>query len=643
MRWRISRCMIAVAALHTVSALNIVSQRPPARRSRTAPSIHIGPAELEDFMRSSNLSQVVEEFRELKGGQSREASGLAGIVNMTIIVDHASPAEAEMAYKEACLEGKMQVVRDDQQRKALVVVQCFPPLLKNAGGVSKRYLTLCRALIDGLGWKVTLVTPVDVKRSKEDDVARWIQEGSMQHLPARGARICSSTDGVAVFLDLMSYVNAGLLLNELCWKRGYSCVFMDDVPWRLELLLLARAMGVPAVVSTHTDITHMKSYKGVVKVVWYVHMFAARLAAVHATVSRVFGNKMAQKYRIPVGAVWPPILWSSEFQGDPQEWQQLAKQQRDSWLQQLESQGCLKPRALMLFAGRWSAEKRIHLLWDALPADCALVIVGDGTSDYADKVAQAGALAGRRNVLPLRKMLSARDLRISYAASDLFLSASNFETLGNTIVEAWCSGTPSAVQPAQGHLEFIKDGVNSWFVDYDDGAQAQAKLADIISKLIAGRGPNSVLPEFASMGKRFRAADFAREFQDAVLSQALEVGQKQARRCRSLLLAPIEIFKRILAFIVCLLTWFTLRLATRITFMTGKDPEIEVLGPLGGAVDDHPIASVWTFPCMRLFWGEREEKKETAGGKEDRKSPHSGDGTDFESHFGPAKKRSRKK
>jgi len=51
-------------------------------------------------MRSSNLSQVVEEFRELKGGQSREASGLAGIVNMTIIVDHASPAEAEMAYKE---------------------------------------------------------------------------------------------------------------------------------------------------------------------------------------------------------------------------------------------------------------------------------------------------------------------------------------------------------------------------------------------------------------------------------------------------------------------------------------------------------------------------------------------------------------
>eukprot|EP00971_Amphidinium_carterae_P312311 6207337-Amphidinium_carterae.1 len=39
----------------------------------------------------------------------------------------------QVAQSMACLEGKMQVVRDDQQRKALVVVQCFPPLLKNAG------------------------------------------------------------------------------------------------------------------------------------------------------------------------------------------------------------------------------------------------------------------------------------------------------------------------------------------------------------------------------------------------------------------------------------------------------------------------------------------------------------------------------
>ena len=32
------------------------------------------------------------------------------------------------------------------ERRALLVVQAFPPLLKNAGGVAKRYLTLCSPL-----------------------------------------------------------------------------------------------------------------------------------------------------------------------------------------------------------------------------------------------------------------------------------------------------------------------------------------------------------------------------------------------------------------------------------------------------------------------------------------------------------------
>lgn len=41
-----------------------------------------------------------------------------------------------------------------------------------AGGVAKDYLALCRALIDGLGWEVTLLTPVNIQESGEDDVAQ---------------------------------------------------------------------------------------------------------------------------------------------------------------------------------------------------------------------------------------------------------------------------------------------------------------------------------------------------------------------------------------------------------------------------------------------------------------------------------------
>jgi len=324
--------------------------------------------------------------------------------------------------------------------KALLVVQAFPPLLKNAGGVAKRYLTLCRALIDGLGWSVTLLTPVDVTVSGEPDVDRWLAQGSLTHLPARGVRL-QSVDGVLVILDLFSFINTGHILKTLFVQGGFDAVFADDVPWRGVLLLLARAAGVPTIVTSHTDATHLKSYKQAssLRMVWWIHMWSAYLATTHASVSKVFGDQMAKSYHVPVNGIWPPILWSKDFRAPPEEFADRAAAQRAAWLAALAEQGFVgTPRAILLFAGRWSPEKRIHLLLDAVPDGCALVIVGDGTAEYAVSIAAAGPSAGRVQVLPQRKMLNACELRTAYAAADVFLSASNFETLGNTVIESWC-------------------------------------------------------------------------------------------------------------------------------------------------------------------------------------------------------------
>mmetsp|Transcript_31493 Transcript_31493/g.91057 ORF Transcript_31493/g.91057 Transcript_31493/m.91057 type:complete len:552 (-) Transcript_31493:87-1742(-) len=486
--------------------------------------------------------------------------------------------------------------------KALVVVNCFPPLLKNAGGVSKRYLTLCRALIEGLGWQVTLMTPVNVRCSNEDDVMRWLKEGKLVHLPARGVRIESAADGVAVFLDLFSAVNAGLLLNELFLKRDYDCIFTDDLAWRIEFLLLTRATGLPTVTTTHTDITHMPSCKGCVKLAWNLHILSAHLASVHATVSQVFGSQMSKKYNIPVGAVWPPILWSQEFKSEPATWAQRAAAQRATWLERLKAQGCT-PKAIMVFAGRWSGEKRIHLLFDAVPKDCALVICGDGTSEYATAVEHAGPPAGRLNVLPLRKMLNAVELRVAYAASDLFLSASNFETLGNTVIEAFCSGTPVAVQPAQGHLEFVKDQKNSWFVDYNDQDEARATLSRIVASGLDAESLNRALPDFAPLGQKFRSANFAKDFDEAVLQPALAVGRQQ--RVGAGCNAMVELAKRICCFVTCFFVWFLLRFATRVVFVTSRDPKFAILGELGAALDDGRGETIVTLPCLRWLVGSK--------------------------------------
>jgi glycosyltransferase involved in cell wall biosynthesis len=463
---------------------------------------------------------------------------------------------------------------------------------------------------------------------------RWLSDGSLVHLPARGVRISSSTDGVAVFLDLISFVNASLVVKEMCCRGQYDLVFTDDTPWRMVLLLLARTMGIPAIVSTHTDITHMKSFKGLVKVAWYVHMISAHLAAVHATVSRIFGSQLTRDYRVPVGGVWPPILWSSEFRSDPSEWAQEAAAVRAGWLEKLREQGCV-PKAIMLYAGRWSAEKRIHLLFDAVPESCALVIVGDGTSEYADTVANAGPPSNRPNVLPLRKMLDGAELRKAYAASDLFLSASNFETLGNTIIEACCSGTPCAVQPAQGHLEFVKDGVNSWFVDYDDAVEVRSTLNRIVVSGLDTTSLQKSIPEFAALGSTLRNGKFAENLDEVLIQPAIEVGRQQ---CNG---GALEYLKRCGAMIICILLWICLRVFTRLSFVALRDPEFEVLGPLGGADDDKNAPCILTYPCLRPFFGAKSNGNAKTNGSHP--SNEAADatgsvGTDWCSHFESARK-----
>jgi len=100
--------VIIAAVVESVSALSIASRWPPKSpvpRSMVGQTMHIGPTGLEEFMHSGNVSKAVEEFRQFKRGHNSESSGLAGILNMTIYVQHASPLEAELAYKAEASQG----------------------------------------------------------------------------------------------------------------------------------------------------------------------------------------------------------------------------------------------------------------------------------------------------------------------------------------------------------------------------------------------------------------------------------------------------------------------------------------------------------------------------------------------------------
>ena len=58
-----------------------------------------------------------------------------------------------------------------------LIIQCFPPLINVAGGVSKRYYKLCKCLIDEYNYIVTIVTPIDIRNSYKD-IDEWLQNCS---------------------------------------------------------------------------------------------------------------------------------------------------------------------------------------------------------------------------------------------------------------------------------------------------------------------------------------------------------------------------------------------------------------------------------------------------------------------------------
>lgn len=457
--------------------------------------------------------------------------------------------------------------------RAILCVQCFPPLLKQAGGVAKDNLVLCRALIE-LGWTVTIVTPVDVARSGDPEVSRWLDVGMLKHVPVSAVRGWSR-HGIGTFLDLFSLRTLWALLREL-QRCKFDVCFVDDVLGRLALLLLARGFGLPTVASTHTDVTGHASYRDIfaVRLTWYLHVLSAFAATVHATVSTVFAATLRSRYRAPVHAVWPPVLWSAEFLRPPGDFVEQGRKERARWAAHLG----FTPRAVLLFAGRWSEEKRVELLMSAVPAGCALVIVGDGDTACADEL----EAARRRDVLPLRRSLDAIELRAAYAASDFLVSASSFETLGNVVAEALAAELPVVVQPAGGHLELVQDGVNSYFVDFEDPASARARLDAIVQASLEG-SDGGLRAELRSVGARLRSQDVPDRLRAALVEPALLAAEAWRRR------GILEWGVRLCCLLLFVVVWLANAVVTRALYAFSTDPHFRYL-PAGTALETERVA-----------------------------------------------------
>jgi len=107
-----------------------------------------------------------------------------------------------------------------------------------------------------------------------------------------------------------------------------------------------------------------------------------------------------------------------------------------------KSFGIPPQKFLLLYVGRLSPEKGIKLLLEAFqrldPTKYHLFIVGKGPLEFLIKIYQNKL----SNLTHLPYLGVREDLAKLYASSDLFVSASSFETFGLSFLEAQASGLP---------------------------------------------------------------------------------------------------------------------------------------------------------------------------------------------------------
>lgn len=129
---------------------------------------------------------------------------------------------------------------------------------------------------------------------------------------------------------------------------------------------------------------------------------------------------------------------------------------------------------LCVYVGRISNEKRLEVMINALKQvtgerKAYLAIVGDGPS--AAKYAKMHGPTNRIYCKP--RFLNHAELAEVYASGDVHVSASQFETLGNTVLEAFACSIPVVVPATQGFINTVNNMVNGFLFTPGDSDSAR--------------------------------------------------------------------------------------------------------------------------------------------------------------------------
>lgn len=142
----------------------------------------------------------------------------------------------------------------------------------------------------------------------------------------------------------------------------------------------------------------------------------------------------------------------------------------------------------LLFVGRISKNKRIDnlirtvsFLKKQVPGIKLLIVGGDWEGIKNELEGMVSRLGLRDNVV-FAGRVDEKELLNYYSRSQLFVTASEFESFGITVLEAMASGMPVVLNDISVFREFVKNNENGFIVDYSKPETAANKIASLLGK-----------------------------------------------------------------------------------------------------------------------------------------------------------------